>query len=201
MAGVIGRSINPDLAVPDEISPWLAMNVMPKALGGVVLAGIVAGIQTTVAAMAIIITSSIAKNLLKEIKPDISGSAIKAASRWTMGGCLIVAIGLALLQPPLIQWIIFFSIGGLEAATFGPILLGMYWKRGNRWGALASICWGMVIYALTNTVVPETWLWGTHPSLVSVLTAMIVYVLVSLSTQPPPDSIRQTFWGKMTVTS
>lgn len=201
MAGVIGRSINPDLAVPDEISPWLAMNVMPKALGGIVLAGIVAGIQTTVAAMAIIITSSIAKNLLKEIKPDISGSAIKAASRWTMGGCLIVAIGLALLQPPLIQWIIFFSIGGLEAATFGPILLGMYWKRGNRWGALASICWGMVIYALANTVVPETWLWGTHPSLVSVLTAMIVYVLVSRITQPPPDSIKQMFWGKMTVTS
>jgi len=195
MAGVIGRSIKPDLAVPDEISPWLAMHVMPKALGGIVLAGIVAGIQTTVAAMAIIITSSIAKNLLREIKPDVSPENIKIASRWTMAGCLIVAIGLALLQPPLIQWIIFFSIGGLEAATFGPILLGLHWKRGNKWGALASITWGMVIYALGNTILPQIALWGTHPSLVSVVTAMIVYVLVSQATSPPSDRVVQTFWG------
>lgn len=196
MAGVIGRAIKPDLAIPDEISPWLAMNVMPKALGGVVLAGIVAGIQTTVAAMAIIITSSIAKNLLKELKPEVTPETIKKASRWTMGGCLVVAMGLALLQPPLIQWIIFFSIGGLEAATFGPILLGMFWKRGNRYGALASIVWGMVIYALGNTVLPQIALLGSHPSLVSVLSAMIVYIVVSLATPAPDMDIIQTFWGK-----
>lgn len=196
MAGVIGRSIIPDLAVPDEISPWLAMHVMPAPLGGIVLAGIVAGIQTTVAAMAIIITSSIAKNLLREIKPELSSGRIKAASRWTMAGCLIIAIGLALLQPPLIQWIIFFSIGGLEAATFGPILLGLHWKRGNRRGAIASICWGMCIYALANTVFPEIGLWGTHPSLVSVISAVAVYAIVSRLTAPPPDSVVRTFWGR-----
>lgn len=201
MSGVIGRSIKPDLAVPDEISPWLAMHVMPEALGGIVLAGIVAGIQTTVAAMAIIITSSIAKNLLKEIKPDISGDRVKAASRWTMGGCLTIAIGLALIEPPLIQWIIFFAIGGLEAATFGPILLGMFWKRGNMWGALASISWGMIIYVLANTILPEIALWGTHPSLISVVTALVVYVLVSLATPSPSEGIIQTFWGRAKLVS
>jgi sodium/pantothenate symporter len=195
MSGVIGRSIIPNLSVPDEISPWLAMNVIPKALGGIVLAGIVAGIQTTVAAMAIIITSSIAKNLLRELKPDISSVKVKSASRLTMTACLVVAIGLALLQPPLIQWIIFFSIGGLEAATFGPILLGMFWKRGNKWGATASICWGMLIYGLANTVIPEIGFWGTHPSLISVVSSVIVYVGVSLLTSPPSNEIVLTFWG------
>ncbi|MFP4081155.1 MAG: sodium:solute symporter family transporter [Candidatus Aminicenantes bacterium] len=196
MAGVIGRAIKPDLAVPDEISPWLAMHVMPEALGGVVLAGIVAGIQTTVAAMAIIITSSIARNLLKELNPRISSEKVKFASRLTMGVCLAAAIGLALLQPPLIQWIIFFSIGGLEAATFGPILLGILWKRGNQWGTIASIIWGMVIYALANTAVPQIGIGGTHPSLVSVATAVVVYVVVSLLTSPPSREIAGTFWGK-----
>jgi sodium/pantothenate symporter len=112
-----------------------------------------------------------------------------------MTACLAVAIGLALLQPPLIQWIIFFSIGGLEAATFGPILLGMFWKRGNKWGATASICWGMLIYGLANTVIPEIGLWGTHPSLISVVSSMIVYVAVSLATPPPSEKIVMTFWG------
>jgi sodium/pantothenate symporter len=196
MSGVLGRAIKPDLAVPDEISPWLAMNVIPEALGGIVLAGIVAGIQTTVAAMAIIITSSIAKNLLKELKPNVSGKTVKTASRWTMAGCLVIAIALALLQPPLIQWIIFFSIGGLEAATFGPILLGIFWKRGNKYGAIASICWGMTIYALANTVLPQVKLFGTHPSLIAVISSIIVFVVVSLATPPPHDTIAQIFWGQ-----
>ncbi len=196
MAGVIGRSIGPDLAVSDEICPWLAMRVVPEALGGIILAGIVAGIQTTVAAMAIIITSSIARNLLRELKPDISSESMKSASRLTMGACLVLAMALALTQPPLIQWIIFFSIGGLEAATFGPILLGMLWRRGNKWGAIASVGWGMIIYALGNTVVPQVGVLGTHPSLVSVVTAVILYVVVSLATPEPSEEISRTFWGK-----
>ena len=196
LSGVVGRSIIPDLAVPDEIAPWLAMNVMPKALGGIVLAGIVAGIQTTVAAMAIIITSSIAKNVLQELKPDVSATTTKAASRWTMAACLVLAMGLAVFQPKLVQWIIFFSIGGLEAATFGPIILGFNWKSGNRQGALAAIGCGMVIYALANTVVPGLRLWGMHPSFVAVTTAVIVFVAVSLLFPRSNESVIQTFWGK-----
>jgi sodium/pantothenate symporter len=75
--------------------------------------------------------------------------------------------------------------------------LGMFWKRGNLWGALASISWGMVLYVLANTRFPEIALWGTHPSLISVVTALIVYVLVSLATPRPSDKIVQTFWGKV----
>ncbi|MFW6116794.1 MAG: sodium:solute symporter family transporter [bacterium] len=199
MSGAIGRAINPDLAVPDEAAPWLAMNVMPGAIGGVVLAGIVAGIQTTVAAMAIVVSSSIAKNLLQALKPNVSDAGLKTASRWSMGGCIAVAIGLALQQPELIQWIILFAIGGLEAATFGPILLGFLWKRGNQWGALASIGWGMVIYALASTVLPQLQIWGMHQSFVAVVSSVIVYVAVSLATARPPDDVARTFWGVETA--
>ncbi len=195
MSGVIGRAIIPDLSVPDEIAPWLAMHVMPEALGGIVLAGIVAGIQTTVAAMAIIITSSIAKNLLRELKPDITSPRVKATSRWTMSCCLAVAILLALLQPPLIQWVIFFSIGGMQTATFGPILLGMFWKRGNKWGAIASISWGMVIYGLGMTVLPQIGVFGTHPSFLSVISSVAVYAIVSSVTPPPSEHTLKIFWG------
>jgi sodium/pantothenate symporter len=196
ISATLGRTIVTDLLVPDEINPWLAMHVMPEALGGVVLAGIVAGIQTTVAAMAIIISSSIAKNLIQEIKPRVSESTSKLASRVTMAACLGVAVSLALFQPPLIQWIILFSMGGLEAATFAPILLGMFWKKGNKWGTLASIGWGMLTYALANTIVPQIALFGTHPSFVSIVSSVIVYVLVSSLTTEPRPEIATTFWGR-----
>jgi len=201
ISGIIGRAINPNLAVPDEINPWLAMNVLPPALGGIVLAGIVAGIQTTVAAMAIIITSSIARNVLREYKPHVSGETVKIISRWTMGICLILSITLALFQPKLIQWIILFSVGGMEAITFGPILLGLFWQRGNKWGTMAAIVWGMSTYALGNTVLPQINLGGMHPSFTPVVTSVLVYIAVSLATAPPSDEVVRIFWGTSRIKS
>lgn len=196
MAGVIGRAIKPDLKIPDEIAPWLAMHVMPESLGGIVLAGIVAGIQTTVAAMAIIITSSIARNLLKEINVKVTAPSLKTISRITMGSCLLLAIALALSQPKLIQWIIFFSIGGLESATFGPILIGFFWKRGNKWGAIVSVVFGTVLYGALTLFSSTGIDLKVHPSLISVSFSSLLYVGVSLLTPPPPEKVKALFWGR-----
>jgi sodium/pantothenate symporter len=72
----------------------------------------------------------------------------------------------------------------------------MFWKKGNHYGALAAICWGMIIYALTNTVIPEAILLGAHPSMISVLSAVFVYIIVSLMTEKPSEEIVVRFWGK-----
>jgi sodium/pantothenate symporter len=196
VAGVMGRAIVPNLEVADEIAPWLAMNVLPGPLAGVVLAGIVAGIQTTVAAMAIVITSSIARNVVQELGIELTPEGMKLLSRVTMTTCLVAAIALAMTQPTLVQWIILFALGGIGVSALGPVLLGMYWKRGNRWGALASICCGMTLYVLAFTVVPEIGLFGMHPSFPCTVAAVVVYVLVSLATPPPSEEIVRTFWGQ-----
>jgi len=196
MAGVLGRAIIPNLQVADEIAPWLAMNVLPGPLAGIVLAGIVAGIQTTVAAGAIVITSGIARNVVQELNLTLTPSRMKAMSRATMTACLVASIALALAQPKLVQWIILFSLGGLSTAAIAPIVLGLFWKRGNAWGALASICCGMTLYVLAFTLVPGIGVLGMHPSLPCTLAAALVYVLVSLATPPPPEDVVRTFWGK-----
>jgi sodium/pantothenate symporter len=198
MAGVMGRAILPHLEVPDEIAPWLAMNVLPGPLAGIVLAGIVAGIQTTVAAMAIVITSSIAKNVVHELDLSLTPRRMKTLSRVIMTACLVAAIALAMTQPKLVQWIIFFALGGIGTSAIAPIVLGMYWKRGNRWGALASICCGMTLYVLAFTAMPEIGVLGMHPSFPCTLAAAVVYVVVSLATPPPSENIVRTFWGRTT---
>ena len=197
VAGTMGRAIIPNLEVADEIAPWLAMNVLPGPLAGIVLAGIVAGIQTTVAAMAIVITSSIARNVVRELGLELGPQQMKTLSRVTMTTCLVAAIALALTQPKLVQWIIFFSLGGIVTAAIAPIVLGLFWKRGNRWGALASITSGITLYVLAFTVAPGIGVFGMHPSFPCTVAAAVVYVLVSLATPPPPEHIQQTFWGKV----
>jgi len=195
IAGTIGRALIPDLAVADEIAPWLAMNVLPTALGGVAMAGIVAGIQTTVAAMAILITSSVARNVVQELGIELSPQGSKTLSRITMTACLSLAIVLALAQPKLIQWIILFSVGGLEAATCAPILLGVFWRRGTRLGALAAIGGGTISYVLAFLLTGGSMVFGMHPSVPAVGVSVVLYVLVSLVSQPPSERVARIFWG------
>ena len=196
VAGTMGRAIIPNLEVADEIAPWLAMNVLPGPLAGIVLAGIVAGIQTTVAAMAIVITSSIARNVVHELGLELSPQQMKVLSRVTMTTCLVAAIALALTQPKLVQWIIFFSLGGIVTAAIAPIVIGLYWKRGNRWGAMAAVVSGITLYVLAFTAVPEIGVFGMHPSFPCTVVAAVVYVLVSLATPPPSEDIQRIFWGR-----
>jgi sodium/pantothenate symporter len=200
VAGVMGRAIIPDLEVADEIAPWLAMNVLPGPLSGIVLAGIVAGIQTTVAAMAIVITSSIARNVVRELNIELTPQGSKTLSRVVMTLCLLAAIGLALTEPKLVQWIIIFALGGIGTSAMAPILLGMYWKRGNGWGALAAISTGMTLYVLAHVGFPQIGVFGMHPSLPCTIAAAIAYIIVSLMTPPPPADLVQTFWGRTTGT-
>ena len=89
---------------------------------------------------------------------------MKTLSRVTMTVCLVAAIALALTQPKLVQWIIFFSLGGIVTAAIAPVVLGLYWKRGNGWGALAAIVSGMTLYVLAFTVAPWIGVFGMHPS-------------------------------------
>jgi sodium/pantothenate symporter len=201
IAGTIGRALIPDLAISDEIAPWLAMNVLPTPLGGVALAGIVAGIQTTVAAMAILITSSVARNVVQELNIKLTPGQNKVLSRVTMAACLGLAILLALAQPKLIQWIILFSVGGLEAATFAPILLGVFWRRGTTWGALAAIGSGTISYVLAFVLTGGSMVFGMHPSVPAVGLSVVVYVLVSLVTPAPSEAVVRTFWGGSKATS
>lgn len=196
VAGTMGRALIPNLEVADEIAPWLAMNVLPGPLAGIVLAGIVAGIQTTVAAMAIVITSSIARNVVRELGLELTPQQLKTLSRVTMTTCLVAAMALALTEPKLVQWIIFFALGGIGSSAIAPVVIGLYWRRGNRWGALASICFGMTSYVLAYTVLPEIGVFGMHPSFPCTVAAAVVYVLVSLATTPPSEDIQRTFWGR-----
>jgi len=195
LAGVMGRALVPNLEVPDEIGPWLAMHVLPGPLAGVVLAAIVAGSQATVAAMAIVITSSIARNLVRELGLAPSAEQLKTLSRVTMSVCLAASIALAVTQPKLVQWIILFALGGIGVSALAPILVGLFWKRGNQWGALAAIGTGMTLYVLAFTVAPGIGIFGMHPSFPCMLAATAAYVAVSLATPPPPQDIVRTFWG------
>ena len=58
-----------------------------------------------------------------------------------------------------------------------PILLGLYWKKAEKYGALSSIVVGLISYILVKTVYVIKFI---EPVVISLLISFVVFVIVSI---------------------
>ena len=84
---------------------------------------------------------------------------------------------LSMRPPSLIVNVNLFAFGGLEATFLWPILLGLYWKKAEKYGALSSIVLGLVSYILIKTIYVIKFI---EPVVISLLISLIAFVIVSL---------------------
>jgi sodium/pantothenate symporter len=179
LIGVLARAVIPGIEIGDKVMPTLTMEVLPPLLAGIVLSAPMAAIMSTVNALLILVSSTVVKDIyLNFIKPDASERRIKNTS-------LIVTtiIGLAVLlfainPPDLLVWLNLFSFGGLESVFIWPIVFGLYWSRGNKYGACFSMIVGMGSYILFDRFLPNPF--GIHTVVLPILLSLITFVLGSL---------------------
>lgn len=181
LIGVFARPILPGVDVPDKVMPLVALEVMPAWLAGVVLAAPMAAIMSTVDSLLLLVSSAIVKDVyINYLKPEASNQQVKRLSIGVTALLGIIVFLLALDPPELIIWLNLFAFGGLEAAFIWPIVMGLYWRKGNKYGALASMVAGISLYVLSDTFYPEPL--GLHSVVLPVVIAFFAYVIVSLST-------------------
>ena len=181
LIGVFARPILPGVDVPDKVMPLVALEVMPAWLAGIVLAAPMAAIMSTVDSLLLLVSSAIVKDVyINYLKPEASNQQVKRLSIGVTALLGIIVFLLALDPPELIIWLNLFAFGGLEAAFIWPIVMGLYWRKGNKYGALASMVAGISLYVLSDTFYPEPL--GLHSVVLPVVIAFFAYVIVSLST-------------------
>jgi sodium/pantothenate symporter len=194
--GNLGRAIFPDLKVPDQIIPSIAMKVLPPWLAGLTLAGVAGAIQSTVGSMVIIISSTFVKNAYQSmINPKADSKKLKKVTIMSTVVICIVIFVLSLNPPNALQFMITFAVGGLGSSFFWPLLLGIYWKRANEYGAAAGMVGGMVTYILgAGKYLPITM--GMNAIIVALIVSLLLTVLISLATPKPPKGIVMIWFGK-----
>jgi sodium/pantothenate symporter len=179
LIGVLARAVIPGIEIGDKVMPTLTLEVLPPLLAGIVLSAPMAAIMSTVNALLIMVSSTVVKDIyLNFIKKDATEKQIKNTS-------LIVTtiIGLAVLlfalnPPDLLVWLNLFSFGGLESVFIWPIVFGLYWSRGNKYGACISMIVGMGSYIIIDRFFPNPF--GMHTVVLPIFFSLITFVLGSL---------------------
>lgn len=182
LTGVFARAVLPGIEEADKVIPLIAMEVLPNWIAGILLAAPLAAIMSTVDSLLLVNSSSIVKDIyINYIKPDASEKRIRILSGTVTTAVGIIVLFMAIDPPDLLIWLNLFAFGGLEAAFIWPIVLGLYWKKGNAYGALFSIIVGVFSYIMLSTLYTNPF--GMHAVVLPVFLSLIGYVVVSLFTQ------------------
>jgi sodium/pantothenate symporter len=182
LIGVFARPILPGIEIGDQVMPLIALEVMPAWLAGIVLAAPMAAIISTVDSLLLLVSSTVVKDVyINYVQPDASQKRVMGISIGVTAILGIIVFIMALNPPDLIIWLNLFAFGGLEAAFIWPIILGLYWSKGNKYGALASMIVGVGLYILSDSFFPQPL--GLHSVVLPVVFSFFAYVFVSLGTQ------------------
>ncbi len=169
--------------------------VLPALLAGLVLAGILACTMSTADSQLLAAASSVSENLLKGV------FGIQLSSRNTilvarLAVLTISVIGIFIARDPnsSIFQIVSFAWAGFGAA-FGPVMLfALFWKRCNKWGALAGmISGGVMVFAWKYLVRPIGGIWDIYELLPAFIVASVAIVVASLVTEAPSKEIEDEF--------
>lgn len=179
LIGVFARSVMPGVEVADTVMPLLAIKVLPPWLAGLVLAAPMAAIMSTVDSLLLLVSSAVVKDVyLNYIQPNASNKRVKNLSLGVTTVLGVTVVLIALSPPDLIIWLNLFSFGGLEAAFIWPVVMGLYWRRGNKYGAISSMIVGVGSYMLIHLYFPNPF--GIHTVVLPIVFSLIAFFIGSV---------------------
>ena len=201
--GMAGRGVIP---MPGSESEAENMIVKTAALiasngafaaivGGLILAGILAATMSTADAQLLAAASGVTQNLLQDVfGVKLSDKKNMLVARLTVVGVAILGAVFASDPGSSIFRVVSFAWAGF-GATFGPVmLLGLFWKRCNRQGAMAGMIAGAVmIFVWKYLVAPLGGVFKIYELLPAFVISGVVIVVVSLCTAKPDEEICAEF--------
>ncbi len=170
----------------DSIIPTAIASTLPPILAGVAIIGPIAASISTVSSLLIAASSSIVKDLWMHRVEQRGGKAqerhIVSASQAVTFGVGIVVFVLALVPPDVIWKINMFAFGGLETAFCWVFVMGLFWRRATKEGAIASMVGGTLAYCACMAAGIK--LFGLHQITIGIAVSLLLMVVVSLATKP-----------------
>ena len=164
-------------------------------IAGLILSGILASTMSTADSQLLAAASSISEDIANGVfKVKLTEKKTMLIARVTLILISIVGVLLAVNPNSSVFRIVSFAWAGF-GASFGPVVLfALFWKRCNKWGALAGmISGGAMVFIWKFVIAKLGGLFAIYELLPAFVVACIVIVVVSLLTEAPSKEITDEF--------
>ena len=178
---------------------------LPNWVIALVAAGALAAALSTAAGLLLVISSSVSHDLIKKvINPKISDKAELNAARLSAVGAVCIAGYFGINPPGFVAAVVALAFGLAAASFFPAIILGIFYKRMNKEGAVTGMIVGivaMLLYMMKyklgwfDDVLPNKseWWFGISPEgfgSIAMLLNFIVSIIVMKFTKTPPKEVQ-----------
>lgn len=164
-------------------------------IAGLVFAGILACTMSTSDSQLLAASSSMSENILKGVfKVKLSEKQSMLVARAVLVIIAVLGITIAWDENSSVFEIVSFAWAGF-GATFGPVMLtALFWKRSNKYGAVAGIGVGAVmVFAWKFGISKLGGVFAIYELLPAFVAALIAIIIVSLVTPAPEKAIKEEF--------
>ena len=193
--------VDPDIMV--LANPEIAN--LPAWIIALVAAGCLAAALSTAAGLLLVISASVSHDLIKKIfMPTISDKGELLAARLSAVVAVCVAGYFGINPPGFVAAVVALAFGLAAASLFPAIILGIFYKRMNKEGAVSGMIVGilfMLFYMakfklgwLGDIPPASEWWFGISPEgfgSVAMVVNLIVSVAVSRFTAAPPQEVQE----------
>ncbi|WP_020530928.1 sodium:solute symporter [Flexithrix dorotheae] len=209
MAIAMPEHIFPALDNPDLVYPALVFNLLPVAIKGLVLAGLLAAMSSSISATLNSASTLITMDFVSKLRPGMTSKQLVRAGQIAT---VILVILAASWAPNIKNFDSLFKYLQIVLAYIAPpvvaaFLLGLFWKRANGTGAFAGFIFGFIagilliqngdtLAAGVHEVFPKLALYNKETATYYIhflhiatglfFACVLVIILVSLVTAPPP---------------
>ena len=186
-------------------------------VAGLLLTAVIAAVMST-ADSQLLLASAIASDdtpILRRITYSVSADLRVWIGRLVLVTIGVIAAMISMVSPDSIFALVSLAWGGMGAA-FGPVVvLALYWRRFNLWGALTAVVSGAGVstfwwlmglrhdglvglteslgFGATVNRLQEVGVWNVNPATPGFVIATLLAIGVTLLTAPPSDEIVELF--------
>ncbi|MGF1738641.1 sodium:solute symporter family protein [Photobacterium satsumensis] len=192
-------TINRDIIV--LASPELAK--LPNWVVALLAAGGLAAALSTAAGLLLVISTSISHDLLKKgFRPNMTDKQELLAARLAAMVAIVGAGYLGINPPGFVAQVVAFAFGLAAASFFPAIILGIFYKKMNKEGAIAGMLTGIaftasyiIYFKFINPAAstPENWWFGISPEGIGTLGMclnFVVSIVVNKFTAEVPKDVQ-----------
>lgn len=191
--GMLGVILVPQIGDPEHILLEVAQMLLSPLLMAVFAGALISALMSSADSALLAVASIMVENLIRPMKGELSPRQSLSYCRWCVLLAAILATVLALKFQKVFVLMVAASATGL-AALMAPFVAGLYWKRANGPGAVASIVAGIAAWIVFEVAgagaPPESW----YPTdLMAAGVSILALVVVSLATaeSSPPMVVEE----------
>ena len=177
---------------------------LPAWVIALVAAGGLAAALSTAAGLLLVISTSVAHDLIKkQVNPDLNEKSEVMIARIAVACAVLIAGYFGINPPGFVAQVVAFAFGLAASSFFPVIIMGIFYKRMNKEGAIAGMLTGIgftaayiIYFKFINPAanVSENWFLGISPEgigTVGMIINFIVSFIVAKITPTPPEDIQE----------